>query len=314
MVEFYDPIAKKNISYHLDEKLKKKWDKLRGGKLADLNEDRVYLVDGRERCGKSSFAMQQAKYIDPLFTTERICFRPEDFLYQIRNAPKGSVVVFDEAFRGLSSKATRSKTNKAIVQALMEVGQRNLIIFIVLPTLFLLEIYAAVFRSECLFHIYKLKNKKGGDKKIRAFKIYNYVKKKQLYLRGKTKYFSYSKPKIKKAKGQFFVKKTQEWPTEKEWQTGLPYSTFDMEAYLVKKDLAFRGGDNPEEAEESKYKLQRDLLVKLIYDNYLNSHRKLSALLCSNGIELSDRAIGQLIMALKKNPPEINSKLFPKEE
>ena len=164
MVEFYDPIQKIDISYYIDKKLKENWDKLRKGQLIKKDDDKVYIIDGRERAGKSTFATQQAKYLDPLFNIDRICFTAEQFLYQIRNAPKGSVIIFDEAFRGLSSKASQSKINKSIVEAMMEMGQRNLIVFIVLPTVFLLEIYAAVLRSNTLFHIYK---DKSGKRKFR---------------------------------------------------------------------------------------------------------------------------------------------------
>jgi len=290
MVEFLDPIKNKNIFFHLDEKLKKKWDSLREGKLTELSEDRVYLVDGRERIGKSSFAFQQAKYLDPTFDINNICFTPEEFLDRIRTAPKGSVIVFDEAFRGLSSKSTRSKTNKAIVEAMMEVGQRNLIIFIVLPTIFLLELYAAVFRSECLFHIYKLKKKDYKKISYRAFKIYNYAKKKELYLRGKTKYFSYSRPKIRMAKGRFFVIKNDKW------KAGIPYATFDMEAYSEKKSKAFASNiGKKEEDEDNKFYIQRNLIIKHMYLTQIHSHRKLSAWLEQAGMPLSGVQVGKIV-------------------
>ena len=115
MVEFFDPITEKNMSYHIDKKLRTKWDKLRDGKLSKKDEDRCYLVDGRERSGKSVFTLQQAKYIDPSFNLNRVCFTPDDFLLQIRTAKPGQVVVFDEAFRGLSSKGAQSKINKKII-------------------------------------------------------------------------------------------------------------------------------------------------------------------------------------------------------
>ena len=292
-MEFYDPIAKKNISYHLDNKLIKMWDLLKSGGLAKLNEDRVYLVDGREGTGKTSFVIQQGKYLDPTLDISRICFTPNDFLYQIRTAPKGSVVIFDEAFRGLSSKSTRSTVNKAIVESLMEVRQRNLIIFIVLPTIFLLEIYAAVFRSEALFHVYKLKSKMADGRKKRAFKIYNYVKKKQLYLRGKAKFFSYAKPTIRKAKGRFFVKQIEGF------ESGIPYETFDMDAYLKKKDMAFKNNGQKEEKEETKYMNQRDLIIKNIYNDpkikHIKSHKKLSVWLEMAGVRLSGSMIGNIV-------------------
>lgn len=191
---------KEFLQYHIEPKIKKKWDKLRGLKLQKKDEDRVYIVDGRERTGKSVFALQQARYLDPTFSVDRVCFTPEEFLEQIRTAPPGSVVVFDEAFRGLSSKGSQSKVNKMIVQAMMEMGQRNLIIFIVLPTFFLLELYAAVLRSNCLFHVYKDRSGK------RLFKTYNYQKKSQLYNYGKKKGFSYLIPKVsvKSTGGKFF--------------------------------------------------------------------------------------------------------------
>lgn len=197
MVEFYDPVEKKNISYHIDKKLVVKWDALRNT-LIKKDEDRVYIVDGRERVGKSVFTFQQAKYIDPTFSQERVCFTPEELLNAIRTVPKGSAVVFDEGFRGLSSKATQSRVNKKIVQGLMEMGQKNLVVFIVLPTIFLLEMYAAVLRSEVLFHIFK--DKKGK----RAWRLYNHSKKTQLYLTGKKKGFSYKFPKVHLT-GRFFA-------------------------------------------------------------------------------------------------------------
>lgn len=178
-------------TYYVSKLLKKKWDKIKDNQLIKSDDDRVYLVDGRERVGKSLFSFQQAKYLDKTFNLNRICFTPDEFLNQIRNAPEGSVVVFDEAFRGLSSKASQSRVNKKIVQAMMEMGQRNLIVFIVLPTFFLLEMYAAVLRSNALFHVYK--DKKG----IRRFRIYNFQAKSLLYKVGKRKGFDYGFPRVK---------------------------------------------------------------------------------------------------------------------
>lgn len=285
MVEFFDPLAQKNISYHIAPVLLKMWDKIRDGKLSSANEDRIYLVDGRERTGKSSFAFQQAKYLCPTFDIEHICFDPKQFLSILRTAPKGSVIVFDEAFRGLSSKGSRSQVNREIVEALMEVGQRNLIIFIVLPTLFLLEIYAAVFRSEALLHVYKLKKRRASGERKRGVKVYNYEKKKLLYLRGRAKYFSYALPKIKRAKGEFYVKKNEQFPQ------GIPYETFNLEAYLAKKDAAFKDKDKKEMPEASKYKLERDLIIEGIYKHFIKSQRELSAWLELQGVRKSQSII-----------------------
>jgi hypothetical protein len=301
MVEFLDTLNNKTISYHIDDKLVKIWDTLRGEKLMHLNEDRVYIVDGRERTGKSTFAFQQAKYIDPNFSIDQICLTSEQFLHAIRTSPRGKVIVFDEAFRGLSSKSGRSKINKTIVQALMEVGQRNLVIFIVLPTLFLLEIYAAVFRSEALFHVYKLKKRSPSGKKQRAFKIYNYEKKKQLYLRGKTKYFSYSKPKIGKQKGRFFAKQYE--------HVSMPYETFELDAYNKKKDDAFKESPPEEDPRQTKYLSQRNTIIRNLLKTppdelkeHFKSQRKLSAWLTQIGVEISQQQIAKIVAETSEKP------------
>lgn len=239
MVEFYDPVRKEQISYHIDKKLQTRWDKLRGGLLEKQDEDRVYIVDGRERTGKSVFTLQQAKYLNPEFSVEDVCFTPEEFLNKIRTAPKGSVIVFDEAFRGLSSKGTQSKVNKKLVQAMMEMGQRNLVVFIVLPTFFLLELYAAVLRSHALFHIYK------DSKGKRAFRIYNYQKKSLLYRVGKKKGLSYAFPKVI-IRGRFF-------------------GTYgiDEQSYRDKKAKSLKDMDDVLFSDDSKsrYQIQRDFLL-----------------------------------------------------
>ena len=237
---------KEFLTYHIDPKIKKKWDTLRGMKLQKKDEDRVYIVDGRERTGKSVLALQFARYIDPTFSVDRVCFTPEEFLKNIRESPPGSVVVFDEAFRGLSSKGSQSKVNKMIVQAMMEMGQRNLIIFIVLPTFFLLELYAAVLRSNALFHVYK--DKKGR----RIYKTYNYQKKSILYNYGKKKGFSYSVPKCsaKATGGKFFN-----------------IYGINEKKYRQKKLESLEGLDTyAKEEKENKFKVQRDILMTLYYE------------------------------------------------
>ena len=237
MAEFYDPVQNITLSYHIDNNLKVKWDKLKDGRLAKTDEDRVYLVDGRERTGKSVFTFQQAKYIDPSFNLSRVCFTPDEFLHAIRTAKKGQVVVFDEAFRGLSSKASQSKVNKKIVQALMEMGQRNLVVFIVLPTFFLLEMYAAVLRSNALFHVYK---DKRGD---RRFRIYNFNQKSILYQVGKKKGFSYKIPRVK-LRGRFFNK-----------------YAIEEAGYRAKKDKSFTQTEQSKEEEEGRISLERKVAI-----------------------------------------------------
>lgn len=271
LIEMDDKVSGKHLSWAIENKLLKQWDKLTNGKLMKKDQDRVYIVDGRERTGKSVFTFQQAKYLDPTFNIERICFTPEEFLNQIRNAPQGSVVVFDEAFRGLSSKASQSKVNKKIVQAMMEVGQRNLIIFIVLPTIFLLEIYPAVLRSNCLFHVYQ---ENSGR---RCFKVYNYKKKSQLYNVGKKKGFSYSFPSTK-VRGRFSKK-----------------YTIDEEIYRAKKLASLRETDvyKIEELKEEKDKktMRTAFMIRFLHEEQDMTYKEIANIMRTNGDDITDDAV-----------------------
>ena len=236
---------KEFLSYHIDTDVKRKWDRLRNNNLVKADEDRCYIIDGKERAGKSLYALQQAKYIDPNFDVNNICYTPNDFLERVRNAPQGSVIVFDEAFRGLSSKGTQSKVNKAIVEAMMEMGQRNLVVFIVLPSFFMLEKYVTIHRSTALFHVFTGKPKREGNKKPRMVRIYNGPKKAILYQQGKKKGFSYAFPKIKKKPARFY----EIYPVNRE-------------EYLRKKLESLRRADNEKIiAGESRFSIERKIFL-----------------------------------------------------
>jgi len=229
-----------SLGYFVEPRIYAQIDK---GKNEVLNSDldRVFVIDGREGfAGKSTLAFQLAYAHDPTFCIERIVFNSEDFANALKTAKKGQAIVFDESFRGLSSRGSISKENKKLVQLFMEVRQRNLFIFIVLPSFFLLEKYVAIFRSHCLFHCYC--SKKSVKRKY--YKVYNYNNKKMLYICGK-QMMSYYQPKISKS-NRFYAK----FP-----------KTIDRESYINKKLEAFRNYGIEEAEEESKYKQQRDYFI-----------------------------------------------------
>jgi len=177
--------------YHIGNSLVNLWERNSLHNMKKKNSDRVYIVDGRERIGKSIWTIQQMCAIEPglLESPEklvsRICFTPEEF-NKVARETKNGVFAFDEAFRGLSSRSAMSKINKKIVQTLMEMGQNNNIAFIVLPSIFLLDIYPAMLRSDGLFHIHE--NKKA---RRRVFTGYNRKDKNQIYQIGLRRGWTY---------------------------------------------------------------------------------------------------------------------------
>ena len=208
--------------YYLNGFLKDNLDHAK--KVIKSDWDMCILVDGMEGGGKSVLTQQIAYYCDPTLTVERICFTPEEFKNAILSTKKYQAVVYDEAYTGLSSRATMSKVNKALVSMLAEIRQKNLFVFIVMPTFFDLDKYVALWRSRALLHVYT------GDKFERGrFCFYNVDRKKELYVNGK-KFYSYYRPKPN-FRGSF-----------------VNYYTVDKEAYRQKKydSLKAREDDEPE--------------------------------------------------------------------
>jgi len=149
----------------------------------------VFLYDGYEGSGKSIKAMQDAFYCDSTLNLDMIVFTPYEFRKAILKAKPYQAVVYDEAYTGLSSRATMSQINRALVSMLAEIRQKNLFVFVVMPTFFDLDKYVALWRSRALIHVYTGKNFQRG-----FFGFYNIDRKKDLYINGK-KFYSYGKPK-----------------------------------------------------------------------------------------------------------------------
>ncbi len=177
--------------YYLDKSVKAMLDKAKH-RVMNYDWDRVYLIDGSEGSGKSLLGLQIGHYLDPTLDLDRITFTGKDFSEAINNADKYKCIIFDEAFNGLSSSAAASTMNRLIVRKLMECRQKNLFIIIILPTFFLLQKYAAIFRSKALFHVYVTKKGVRG-----YYRVYNERNKKNLFLNGQ-KFYSYTKPYLRK--------------------------------------------------------------------------------------------------------------------
>jgi len=157
--------------------------------IAKKDWDFVFIIDGTEGGGKSVLAFQCAKFLDPTFDIERIVFNDKELINAIINAKPYQAIVFDEAYTGLSSRAAMSMINRTLIQMFAEIRQKNLFIFVVMPTFFDLDKYIALWRSRALIHVYTGKQFERGH-----FCFYNIDRKKDLYVYGK-KFYSYSRPK-----------------------------------------------------------------------------------------------------------------------
>lgn len=272
----------RDTEYSIERGLKTKWDKLKDGKLAVFDEDRFYIIDGQEGSGKSLFTIQQAAYIDPTILDDedgkvlpRICFTPDEFLQAIRHTKSTDkhtkVVIFDEAFRGMSSKSANSGINKKVVQALMEMRQNNLVVFLVSPSFYLLELYPAILRSKALFHVIKEKNSR-----LRYVRIFGFKSKAILYQIGVRKGWGY--PIHTKKRARFFEK----YPDGDEFER----------RYRKKKRDSLRASEKTETSTH-KWKAQRNSAIKVLHEAG-KTYKEIVTCLKQQGMSMSIAQVGKI--------------------
>lgn len=280
-VQIFDEkyVAKHNkpITYYMDDGLKAQIDTKVIPNLTKNDEDRLILLDGNEGAGKSWLAFQIGKYIDPTLDLSRVCFNATEFREAILKAKKGQVVIYDEAFTGLSSRSSLSGVNRVLVSLMMQMRQQNLCVIVVLPTFFLLDKYASIFRSTALIHVYKT----GGNRGY--FRVYNRKLKKLLYLFG-SKTYNYN-PKIGKKK--LFTR-----------FKGRFYGVFALGDELVEKQYremkmkALEATEkDPMTSSSVKFREQRDIMIYLVRKSLKLSYRKIETLLADFQFDISYRQI-----------------------
>lgn len=275
MVEFFDTITKKNISFYIEARLLKNLDLIKN-KIQKRDKDYVIIVDGNEGSGKSVFAMQIGKYVDPSLNLSRICMSAKEFKDAIIAAKQYQCVIYDEAFTGLSSRSSLSEINRMLVSLMMQMRQKNLFVIVVLPTFFMVDKYVALFRAQALIHIFESKER-------RYFQVFNRKKKKYIYLRG-LKTYSYGKQaRWTRFRGKFYGK-----------------YIVDEEKYRKKKSDALEAVEK--ELHMPKYLRQRNEILFLFKRETKFSLKKMEELLTERGVELKKAAIGKLLQKLPKTP------------
>ena len=247
--------------------------------LRKADQDRVIIITGPEGSGKSLLAMQFASYVDKNFSLKDVCFDGDEFADRVRNKEKYGAVIFDEAFNGLSSRGAISNQNKKLIRLLQECRQRNLWVFIVLPSVFLLEKYVALFRSQALFNtaIYR------KDYTKRYYKCYNRGNKKQLYLLG-AKLMSYSQPKLHK-KYRFYGK----YP-----------SCIDEQEYREKKAESFRDSKK-RDTKEDKWMIQRNVVITKAHEIYKIPYKEIGEWFKTYGCHMEHTQFGRLAPKIPQN-------------
>lgn len=228
--------------------------------------DFLYIIDGEVGCGKSVFAQQMAYYVsDGKFKLEQVCFSAGQFREAVLKAEKYEAIVFDEAFRGLSGRSSLSKTNKHIVELLNEIRQKNLFIFIVLPSMWDLDKYVTQHRSSGVFHVYYLPKRQADGSYTRE--------------RGHVRF--YKKSKITYLVGNSRIRYV--YPKETSFKiTFREFYPLNEKSYKRKKSSALQMKDENEGKPCCKFQERFSQMYTALMDHAVLSQRRLSEL---TGIE-----------------------------
>jgi hypothetical protein len=208
------------------------------------------LVDGREGVAKSTLAFQIASWLDSTFNLERVCFSLDELEQQIIKAPKFTAIVLDEGFAVANARAAMTELNRRAILLAAEARQKNLFILICAPSIFDMDKYFAIHRTNCLFHVYFDKTYNRGQATF-----FPYGKKKSLYIYGK-KMYSYARP---KAHGEPIG-----------FSKG--YGNIDDTQYRAKKIKAFEDRNTFLTQKQIAY-AQRDALIMHLWNSFPKRHR-----------------------------------------
>lgn len=266
-------VNKEQVPLYMDDGLYTQLNKFVIPSVRKKDADFVIVVEGEERSGKSVLAQQLAKILDPDFSLNNVCFTADEFINAVTKAKKYQCIVFDEAFTGLSSRTSLSEVNHLLVSLMMEMGQKNLFIIIVMPSLFLLDRYVVLHRAKGTFHVYMKKGRRG------YWRFFNKNAMKYLYLTGK-KFYEYKYAEhtsIGRFRDQYTINEAD---------------------YRKKKASAFKRKKRLTRADN--FKNQRDMMIFALMKELGKSQREMSRFLAKYDIKLSHVSINDIYHSVNK--------------
>jgi hypothetical protein len=207
----------------------------------------LYITDNWMVTHNSTLFSQLAKIVDPECTLENCHFSVEEFTTAIgesERVDKVQVQADDEA-TDLMSRSALESGNKKVLITLARMRSKKIVVFLMLPSFFDLDRTIAMFYTKMVVRCFnKGQLHRGyfqawlGSKAVR-----------ELYLNGK-KTYSYYKPKPN-LKGQF-----------------CRAFCFPEPDYSNKKDAALLKMSKKESKASGKWKRQRNILLKILHDEY----------------------------------------------
>jgi adenylate kinase family enzyme len=260
------------LSYYMHKRLQKFLDNNIKARISKYDKDYVMIIDGYEGSGKSTFAQQIGKYVDPSLNLSRICMTVDEFRNSIDKAEKGQCVIYDEAVTGLTASDSISRIGKILKAMMMQMRQKNLFVIVIIPVIFELSKYAALSRARSFFHVYEKNIKEGNPHRWVGF---NKKATRLMYLKGKKTHSYLQRSRFSGVFYGKYVVNEQEYRAKKQ------------EALMLVED-------------DTRAKVKDQKFAKLCSEYYKNkvpgfeSHVKAANTLNSMGIKISPRGFGYL--------------------
>jgi len=101
----------------------------------------------------------------------------------VDKAKPGTAIVWDEMVLGGLAQDASSEAQKVLIKKLVTIRKKRLYLFFVLPSIFMLRLYFAVFRTRALIHFTTPDGIQRG-----IFKFYSYDTKRKLFMKGRKEY------------------------------------------------------------------------------------------------------------------------------
>ncbi len=124
-------------------------------------------VVGPTGSGKTYAALSLAHRLDPNFDVENIAFEPAEFINLVKDSKSGSVIIFDEAGVGYSSREFFSITNRALGYITQSFRFKRYVVFFTMPNLNFLDVTA---RKLLHFYIELSNTSVSRKEKVTRFK------------------------------------------------------------------------------------------------------------------------------------------------
>lgn len=141
--------------------------------------DMVIIIEGMVGAGKTTLAIQSGYYLDPTLNIDRICFTLPQFEEAIDNGKTGEVVIYDEAVTSMLSAEAFKYETIALIKKITQCRKKGLIIFLLIPSIFMLQKFFAIFRSYFDLRVLSSHGDRG------SFLFYNYNAKRELIVQSR---------------------------------------------------------------------------------------------------------------------------------